>query len=175
MKMRSHSTQIFSAIRSVTSLFYIYVYTLYIYIYTSVLCLVAQSCPTLCHPMDCSPPGSSVHGILQARILEWVAMPSSGGSSQRRDQTQAFCTAGRFFYCLKHQGSPRILEWVACPFSRGACWPGNQPGSLLFLKFCSRVHWPGSPGGASGKEPASRETGYFMSRLPGNYRPLLRC
>ena len=43
--------------------------------------LVAQSCPTLCHPMDCSPPGSSVHGILQARILEWVAISFSRGSS----------------------------------------------------------------------------------------------
>ena len=40
-----------------------------------------QSCATLCNPMDCSPPGSSVHGILQARILEWVAMPSSRTSS----------------------------------------------------------------------------------------------
>ena len=40
-----------------------------------------QSCLTLCHPMECSPPGSSVHGILQARILEWVAGPSSRGSS----------------------------------------------------------------------------------------------
>ena len=40
--------------------------------------LVAQSCSTLCDPMNCSPPGSSVHGILQARILEWVAIPSSG-------------------------------------------------------------------------------------------------
>ena len=46
----------------------------------SVLLLVAQSCPALCDPMDCSPPGSSVHGTLQARILEWVAMPSSRGS-----------------------------------------------------------------------------------------------
>ena len=45
-------------------------------------CLVAQSRPTLCDPVDCSPPGSSVHGILQARILEWVAMPSSKGSSR---------------------------------------------------------------------------------------------
>ena len=43
------------------------------------------SCLTLCDPMDCSLPGSSVHGILQARILEWVAMPSSKGSSQPRD------------------------------------------------------------------------------------------
>ena len=49
--------------------------------------LVAQSCLTLCEPLDCSPPGSSVHGILQTRILEWVAMPSSRGSSWPRDQT----------------------------------------------------------------------------------------
>ena len=42
--------------------------------------LVAQSCPTLCDPMDCDPPGSSVHGILQARILEWLAVPFSRGS-----------------------------------------------------------------------------------------------
>ena len=48
---------------------------------------VAQSCPTLCNPMDCSPSGSSVCGILQTRILEWVAMPSSRGSSGPRDQT----------------------------------------------------------------------------------------
>ena len=47
-----------------------------------------QSCPTLCDPMDCNPPVSSDHGILQARILEWVVMPSSKGSSWPRDQTQ---------------------------------------------------------------------------------------
>ena len=52
---------------------------------------VAQSCPTLWDPMDCSPPGSSVHGISQARVLEWVAMPCSKGSSQPRDQTQVSC------------------------------------------------------------------------------------
>ena len=51
--------------------------------------LVAQLCPTLCDPMDCSPQGSSVHGILQARILEWVAMPFSKGSYWPRDQTLA--------------------------------------------------------------------------------------
>ena len=59
-----------------------------------------QSCPTLCSPMDYSPPGSSVHGILQARILEWVAIPSSRGSSPPRDQTGVSCdscTAGGFF------------------------------------------------------------------------------
>ena len=49
------------------------------------VCSLTQSCLTLCDPMDCSPPGSSAHGILQARILEWVAMPSSRGSSRPRD------------------------------------------------------------------------------------------
>ena len=52
-----------------------------------------QWCPTLCDPVDCSPPGSSVHGILQARILEWVAMPSSRGSSQPRDRTCVSCVS----------------------------------------------------------------------------------
>ena len=60
-------------------------------------CLAAQSCPTLCDPMDCSPPGSSVHGISQVRILEWVAISFSMGSSQLRDQTCVSCFAGGFF------------------------------------------------------------------------------
>ena len=67
---------------------------------------VAQSCLTLCDPMDCSLPGPSVHGILQARILEWVAMLFSLGSSRPRDQTCVSCMAGRFFTLLSHQGSP---------------------------------------------------------------------
>ena len=62
-----------------------------------VLCLVTQSYPTLCDPVDCSPPGSSVMGILQAGIVEWVTMLFSRGSSQPRDQTQVSCIAGRFF------------------------------------------------------------------------------
>ena len=67
---------------------------------------VAQLCLTLCDPMDRSPPGSSVHGILQARILEWVAIPSSRGSSQPRDRTCVSCGGRRIPYCLNHQGSP---------------------------------------------------------------------
>ena len=59
--------------------------------------LVAQLCPTVCDTMDCSPLGSSVHGILQARILEGVAIPFSTGSSRPRDWTHVSCTAGRFF------------------------------------------------------------------------------
>ena len=58
--------------------------------------LVTQLCLTLWDPMDCSPPCFSVHGILQARILEWVAVPFSRGSSWPRDLTQVFSIAGRF-------------------------------------------------------------------------------
>ena len=59
--------------------------------------LVAQSCLTLCDSVDYSPRGSSVHGILQARVLEWVAIPFSRGSSQSRDWTRVSWIAGRFF------------------------------------------------------------------------------
>ena len=59
--------------------------------------LVAQLCLTLGKPMDCSPPGSSVHGMLQARIMEWVAISFSRGSSWSRDRTLVSCIAGRFF------------------------------------------------------------------------------
>ena len=59
--------------------------------------LVAQSCPSLCDPMDYSLPGSSVHGILQARILEWVAILFSRGSSRPRYKTQVSHISGRFF------------------------------------------------------------------------------
>ena len=58
----------------------------------------------VCNRMDYSPPGSSVHGILQARILEWVAMSSSRGSSRPRDRTQVSHTDGQILHCPSHQG-----------------------------------------------------------------------
>ena len=58
---------------------------------------VAQSCSTLCEPMDCSPPGSSVHGTFQARVLEWVAISFSRGSSRPGDRTQVSHIVGRCF------------------------------------------------------------------------------
>ena len=64
---------------------------------TKVKVLVAQLCPTLCDPMDCSPSDFSDHGIFQARILEWVAISFSRGSSRPRDQTQVSCIVGRYF------------------------------------------------------------------------------
>ena len=62
-----------------------------------VMLLFTRLYPTLCDPLDCSPPGSSVHGILQAGILEWVAVASSRGPSRPRDGTRVSCTAGGFF------------------------------------------------------------------------------
>ena len=67
--------------------------------------LHAQSCLTLCDPMACCPPGSSVHGILQARILEWVAISSSRGSSQLRDQTHISCVSWMVGWILYHWAS----------------------------------------------------------------------
>ena len=69
---------------------------------------------------------SIVHGILQARILEWAAFPFSRGSSQPRDRTQV-SHCGWILYQLSHKGSP-ILGWVAYPFSRGSSRSRNQTG-----------------------------------------------
>ena len=61
-------------------------------------CLVIKSCPTLCNPMDCSPPDSSVHGISQGRILEWVTISYSRDSSRTRDQTHISYVGRRILY-----------------------------------------------------------------------------
>ena len=71
--------------------------------------LVAQSCLTLCGPMDCSLPGSSVHRIFQAKILEWVAISYSRGSSQPRDQTRISCVS-----CISRQILYCCATWEAC-------------------------------------------------------------
>ena len=74
---------------------------------------VAQSCPTLCDPVDCSLPGSPVHGILQASILEWVAISFSRGFSRPRDWTQISCIAGRCFNLWATREAPAMWEtWV---------------------------------------------------------------
>ena len=77
--------------------------------------LVPQSCLTLCSPMDCSLPGSSVRGISQAGILEWVAISFSKGSSQSRDQTQVSCIAGQLLTIWATRETKPIkqrLQWA---------------------------------------------------------------
>ena len=71
---------------------------------------VAQLCPTLCDPVDCSPPGFSIRGILQARILEWVAISFSRGASLPRDPTQVSGIACRHFNLCATREAPGSLE-----------------------------------------------------------------
>ena len=83
-----------------------------------------QLCLTLCHRVDYSPPGSSVHGILQARILEWVAISSSRGSSQPEDQTQVSCIAGKLFTIWATRQVPENENYS---FKRYSAHPSNCP------------------------------------------------
>ena len=93
--------------------------------------LVAHLCPTLCNIMDCSPPDTSVHGILQARILEWVVISFSRGSSQPKDWTWVSCIADRFFTIwateealpLCKQAHLRCSTWLPLPL-------GEKPREL---------------------------------------------
>ena len=71
-----------------------------------IFCEVAQSCPTLCNPMDCSLPASAIHGIFQARVLEWVAISFS------RDQTRVSYIAGRCFTIWATRGVPAYLKEI---------------------------------------------------------------
>ena len=105
--------------------------------------LVTQLCPTLCNPMDCSPPGSSVHGIFQARILEWVAIFFSRGSSWPKDWTWVSCTAGRFFaiWATRAAKAEDGGRGEACPSPN----PGRPLGVLLGYKFCSSLPFFGTP------------------------------
>ena len=108
----------------------------------AVLCLVAQSCPALCYPMGCSLPGSSVHGILQARILEWVTISLSRGSSRPRDRTQISCKAGRVF-TAERLGKPFLLRY-SCPiFSPLQLSLTFEKQTLLFSHSqLYHAHWP---------------------------------
>ena len=117
---------------------------------------VTQLCPTLCNPMDCSLSGFSVHGILQARILEWVAISFSGGSFQSRDRTLVSCIAGRFFSVWSsreaqgHLWSPSIFEIL--PLILG----------LLRLTFLTII--PGNSTMWLQSLPSTRQVTYLNSR-----------
>ena len=109
------------------------------------VCLVPQPCLTLCDPMDCSPPGSSVNGILQARILESVAMPSSRGSSQPRDQTRVSHIAGGSPTLQADLPHCRRISHIALgsPTLQVDPLPSEPPGNLLLrLTHSKPFLWP---------------------------------
>ena len=101
---------------------------------------VTQSCLTLCDPIDCGPPGSSVHGILQARRLEWVAISSSRGSSRPRDGTWVSCIFCTARWVLYHWVTRDALEKSRHTYYSGwiqntantQCWWGLGTTGLSF-------------------------------------------
>ena len=97
--------------------------------------LVTQSCAILCDPWDCGSPGSSLHGISQSRILEWVAVSSSRASSQPRDWTQVSCIVGRFFTIWATR------EAHPGPWPCSKTWPWTQRSSSLWvcMRVCARI------------------------------------
>ena len=99
--------------------------------------LVVKSCPTFLWPMDCSPPGSSVHWISQARILEWVAISFSRGSSWTRNWTYVSCIAGRFFTT---EPSGKLLNDGA-EFKSKAPWCHASHTQSLHHTCVTHVEW----------------------------------
>ena len=135
--------------------------------------LVAQSYPNLCDSMDCSPPGSTVHGILQARILEWVAISSFKGSSWPRDQTWVSRIAGRLFtvWATKEalsplcsiagwQGPKEVTPLGSCSYlwalSARHGWLFVTSQAPLSMVFSRQVHWSELPFPISGDLPNLR-------------------
>ena len=100
-------------------------------------------CPTLCDPMDSSPPGSSVHGIFQARILEWVAMSSSRGSSRPRDGTHVSVSCGP---CTGKRSLYHCTTWVLRGFKSKFCYSYVEDLGKIFPQH---QHLPLSNGGQS--------------------------
>ena len=109
------------------------------------MCLFLSHVQHFCDPMDCSPPGSSVHGILQARILEWVAIPFSRGSSKPRDRTQVSCIAGRFFTSLATREAQEYWSGQPIPFPVDLPDPGIELGSPALQADSSPAELPGNP------------------------------
>ena len=93
---------------------------------------VAQSCLTLCDTMDCSLSGFSIHGIFQARVLEWVAISFSSGSSWPRDQTWVSCIAGRHFTHWATREAPGTYDIVSAYIFKAL-----RPDEILFASSYS--------------------------------------
>ena len=104
--------------------------------FTCVCGLVTQSFLTLCDPMNCSLSGSSIHGILQVRILEWNTIPFSRGSSWPRDRSKVSCIAGRFFAIWATGKTPVVAQTVK------VCLQCRIPGfNLRVGKISQRYHF----------------------------------
>ena len=105
------------------------------FVFKSCVCLVTQSCLTFCDSMDYSPPGSSVHGILQARTLRWVTISFSGGSCPPRDRTRVSCIAGGFF-TTEPAGKPlfrsAVVNYILVGLCSGSVLVATMPVDTAF-------------------------------------------
>ena len=101
---------------------------------------VAQLCLTLCDPVDCSLPGSSVHGVFQARVLEWVAIAFSRGSSGRRDWTRVSCIAGRHFI-VTIANIKFLLSVLGQVFSKPKSKSNGKVLPLLVIRAVLKTPW----------------------------------
>ena len=101
--------------------------------------LILQSCRTLCKLTDCSLPGSSAYGMLQARIMEWVVIPFSRGPSWPRDWTQVFCIAGKFFTTWAiREASIYLNSMLKCCVIWGSKW--TFPYHFWFNKYIMNIY-----------------------------------
>ena len=100
------------------------------------VCTRARSCPALCDPMDCCPPGSSVRGILQARMLEWAVISSSRGSSLSRDQTCISCDC-----CIDRQIIPEPLEKPSINKTQSITPEHRSQARVANILFCCLQTW----------------------------------
>ena len=134
-----------------------------------VLCLVAQSCLILCDPMDCSPPGSSVHGDSPGKntgvgchaLLQEI-FPTQGSNP-------GLLHCRQILYQLSHQGSPRVLEWAVYPFTRGSFQPRNQikvsyAEGGFFTSWATRKAQPRRGGNLNVHWPRKRRCGTDIQR-----------
>jgi len=127
-------------------------------------CLVTQWCPSLCDPMDFSLPGSSVHGLIQARTLEWVTMPSSRGSFQLRYQSQVFLISGRFFTVrATKEARSYLLNMLKFYFRTDYSSTSiNTLSHCLFLSISLNTNQPSRPSSA---EPSSQSNQQLFQRI----------
>ena len=109
----------------------------------AVPCLVTQLCPTLREPVDCSPPGSSVHGDSPDKNTGGGGHALLQGIFPTQGQNPGLPHCRWILYQLSHKGSPRILKWVACPFSRGSSDPAIEPVSPVLQTDSLPAELPG--------------------------------
>ena len=141
--------------------------------------LVIQSCPTLGSPMDCSPPGSSVHRILQARILEWVAIPFSRGSSRPRNWIGVSCIAGRYFtvWATRNHHELLVIEaeqwlwgtWLYIFFAL-LCNNGKFPSEDLKITTSASSMISSEVGTISPSWPCSGQLSSITEQMNGSLR-----